>query len=315
LAEEETAPQGDEEAEDEAEDTSEAEPEFDADEPEVERAPKLPVRYHLTLKGRDLYLLVFGAALVIFAAFTLGAIVGRYLGPYPDQSVTAKLEREDLFKEEAKQEAATETPQEAGEETPQPTTADKTAKSETEARKKKEKPVPWRVFGSPSQAYELPSDTPSASPIPSPAKSPEAKPTLTKRPTPKAISEARPSPKPKRTPRLSPSPTPKKTPKAVSVKKAPAVKRPAPSGKKPSTRTYFAIQLGAYKSHANAQAEVRKLKRLGFKAWLKPVSNKARLYLVLVGRKNTAADYDATARKLVKQGYKDLWIRRFSESQ
>ena len=309
MAEEETAPQGGQEAEKEANDTSEAETEVDTDEPEVVRTPKLPVRYHLTLKGRDLYLLVFGAALVIFAAFTLGAIVGRYLGPYPDQNVTAKLEREDLFKEGAKQEGATEATQEAKAETPQPKLAAKAAESKPEARKKKEKPVPWRVFGSPSQAYELPSDTPSASPILSPAKSPEAK------PTPKAISKAKPSPKPKRTPKLSPSPTPKKTPKAVSVKKAPATKKRARSSKKPSTKTYFAIQLGAYKSRANAQAEVRKLKRLGFKAWLKPMSHNGRLYLVLVGRKNAATDYDATAKKLTKQGYKDLWIRRFTESR
>nr|HDM59849.1 hypothetical protein [Bacillota bacterium] len=55
----------------------------------VEEHYKGPVRYHLTLKARDLYLLVFGSALVIFAAFTLGAIVGRHLGPSADQQVTA----------------------------------------------------------------------------------------------------------------------------------------------------------------------------------------------------------------------------------
>ena len=64
-----------------------------------ESSPKAPVRYHLTLKARDLYLLIFGAALVIFAAFTLGAIVGRYMGPYPDQKVAAQIERKELFEE------------------------------------------------------------------------------------------------------------------------------------------------------------------------------------------------------------------------
>jgi len=313
--EEETAPQGGEEAEKEADDrSSEAETDVDAGEPEAVRTPKLPIRYHLTLKGRDLYLLVFGAALVIFAAFTLGAIVGRYLGPYPDQNVTAKLEREDLFKEEAKQEGETEATQKPQAETSQSELAAKAAEGKPDARKK-EKPVPWRVFGSPTLDYELPIDTPSASPIPSPAKSPEAKPTPTKGRTPKAVSKTKPSPKPKRTPRLTPSPTAKKTPKAVSVKKSPATKKRARRGKKPTAKTYFAIQLGAYKSHANAQAEVRKLKRLGFKAWLKPTSHDGHLSLVLVGSEKKPGDFDATTKKLTKQGYKDLWIRRFSESR
>jgi len=310
LAEEETSPLGGEEAEKEARDAPEAETDVDAGEPEVVRTSKLPIRYHLTLKGRDLYLLVFGAALVIFAAFTLGAIVGRYLGPYPDQNVTAKLEREDLFKE-----GATEATSEAKAEMAQPKPAEKAAKSRPKAPKKKEKPAPWRVYGSPSLEYELPSGTPSASPIPSPTKPPKAKPTPTKKPTPKPISKAKPSPMPKRTPRLSPSPTPKKTPKAISVKKTPVAKKRARARKKAPTKTYFAIQLGAYKSHANADAEVRKLKRLGFKAWLKYTSHNGYLYLVLVGNEKKPEGCDRTAKKLTKQGYKDLWIRRFSESQ
>ena len=81
MADEKMAPQDDEEADD----TTESE--VDAD--EAQKTPSRPVRYQLTLRARDLYLLVFGAALAILASFTLGAIVGRYLGPYPDQKVTA----------------------------------------------------------------------------------------------------------------------------------------------------------------------------------------------------------------------------------
>jgi len=291
LADEKMAPQDDEEADD----TTESEVDTD----EAQETPSRPIRYQLTLRARDLYLLVFGAALAIFASFTLGAIVGRYLGPYPDQKVTAKLEREDVFKQEAKQETATEAAREAKTEKPPSSGAAKAPESERKAPEKKAKPAPRGMFESPTQPNELISETPSASPIPSPTKSPEPKP----------------APETSSAPRPSPSPTPAKTPKPVSVKKAPAVKKPADDVETPSTSSYFCIQVGAYKSRPNAQVEVQKLKELGFQAWLKTLDEEEPLYVIVVGREKAAADCDAAAKKLVGQGYRDLWIRRFSESQ
>ncbi|MBN2208467.1 MAG: SPOR domain-containing protein [Candidatus Coatesbacteria bacterium] len=307
MADEKMAPQDDEEADD----TTESEVDID----EAHGTPIRPVKYQLTLRARDLYLLVFGAALVILASFTLGAIVGRYLGPYDDQKVTAKLEREDIFKQEAKQEMATEAAREVRTEKPLSRGATRAPGNEREAPEEKEKPAPWREFESPSRPSELISEAPSASPIPSPSESPETKPTPRVRPTVEATGEASPAPETSSAPRPSPSPTPERAPKPIGVKKAPAVKRPANDVETPSTSSYFCIQVGAYKSRRNAQEEVRKLKQLGFQAWLKTLDETEPLYLIVVGREKAAAACDAAAKKLVGQGYRDLWIRRFSESK
>ena len=304
MAEEKTAPDAGEEAEEGANDHA-SRAEMEAEESAADEGTKAPVRYHLTLKARDLYLLVFGAALVIFAAFTLGAIVGRYMGPYPDQKVTAKLEREDLFEETPKQEAATETPKEAKAKKPP---------GEASEAPEKQSPIHKRAPTSSPSPSEIRRDKWAAWLHSSPAESPEATPTA--KPTPKSISKPKLSPKPKRTLEPSPSPMPKKTPKPVSTKKPLAAKKPVKGTEKAqSVSTYYSVQVGAYKSRANAESEVKKLKRSGFDAWLRPPGKRERLYLVVVGREKTAANCDSTAKKLIRQGHKDLWIRRFSESQ
>jgi len=238
---------------------------------EVEEHYKGPVRYHLTLRARDLYLLVFGAALVIFAAFTLGAIVGRYLGPYPNQQVTARLERQDLFKEGKEQTAE-----------PTPDSTQKPAPSPSVKHEATSKPQ-----SSSSQPFHVKKGKKLLSLIATPSESPKATPTAQARRTPVAIAKA----------------TPRK--KASTSKKA--------SAKKSSVMTYYSVQVGAFKRPTNAQREVKNLKRLGFYAWIKPPTKRVHFYLVLVGKKKSAADRDAIVKKLRKAGYKSVLLKTFHE--
>jgi len=169
----------------------------------VEEHYKGPVRYHLTLKARDLYLLVFGSALVIFAAFTLGAIVGRHLGPSANQQVTAKLERQDLFKEGKAQTAE-----------PTHETKRKVAPSHNVKHKAPSKPE-----GGSSQAFHVKKGKKLLSLITTPIKSPKATPKPRVRHTPKAVARAKASPKPTRKARQVPK------------KRPPSEKRPQLLGK------------------------------------------------------------------------------------
>ncbi|MBN1592225.1 MAG: SPOR domain-containing protein, partial [Candidatus Coatesbacteria bacterium] len=284
-----------------------------------EPAPKLPVRYHLTLKARDLYLLIFGAALVIFAAFTLGAIVGRYMGPYPEQQVAAEAERKDLFEEEAAPEASSEkkdekaqSPDAKGTTMDSASAADAAAASEqrTDGNVVKPKSSPtleeirrekWAAWLNPSpdeSPMYAPSATPTATPIPTPA------PTPTPSPTSKPTPEPKPSPTPKRAIAPAPSSTPTKPPKTAVTAKKPA-----------GPTTFYTIQVGAYSSESNARDEVEKLKRLGFDAWFKPPSKGGKYYLVFAGKDKTEAAREDTAKRLTRHGYKDFLKRRITETQ
>ena len=136
--------------------------------------------YTLTLRRRDLYLLVFAAALIVFASFILGAIVGRYLGPYPEEKVAAELEEKELFG------------------SPEPTGRQAAALAGTPASRsvsgRKVKPSP-RPSPAPSPSPTAPSASPRQAAISLGSPSPTA--TIRRR-------ASRPSPKP----RVRPSPKP-----------------------------------------------------------------------------------------------------------
>ncbi|HUT02626.1 MAG TPA: SPOR domain-containing protein [bacterium] len=262
---------------------------------EVEEHYKGPVRYHLTLRARDLYLLVFGAALVIFAAFTLGAIVGRYLGPYPNQQVTAGLERQDLFNEGKEQTVE-----------PTPDSTQKPAPSPSMKHEATSKPQ-----SSSSEPFHVQKGEKLLSLIATPTESPKATPTPRARRTPVAIATATPSPKPTDKARQ----VPKKETKTTARGKTPIGKKASSSAKKSSVSTYYSVQVGAFKRRTNAQREVNNLKRLGFYGWIKPPTKRVHFYCVLVGKKKSAAERAPLVKKLRKAGYKSVLLKTFHEMQ
>ena len=260
----------------------------------VEEHYKGPVRYHLTLKARDLYLLVFGSALVIFAAFTLGAIVGRHLGPSADQQVTAMLERQDLFKEGKAQ-------------TVEPTPV-MTERAVAPSHNVKHK-APSKPEGGSSEPFQVKKGKKLLSLITTPIKSPKATPKPRVRHTPKAVARAKASPKPTRKARQ----VPKKRVKAAVRKKTSVTRKASRSTQKRSMRTYYSAQVGAFKRLANAKREVRNLKRRGFQGWIKPPTKRVHFYLVLVGKEKSAAKRASIVRRLRKAGYKTVLLKTFHE--
>ena len=67
----------------------------------------------------------------------------------------------------------------------------------------------------------------------------------------------------------------------------------------------------------NASTEVKKLKKMGFEAWMMPPpkNSKRQLFSVLVSKKDSAKECELLVTRLKKKGYKQAFIRRFSKSQ
>lgn len=280
---------------------------------------KQPVRYELTLKARDLYLLVFGAALVIFAAFTLGALVGRYLGPYPGEKVTAKLERGEMFEPSKGNKKANASSSAEAKKSPEATAA----ASPTRSPASEPSPPPTggvnaaAPTAASAAAQRKEAYTPTQEPRPSAMTKPQPK--VVPRSVPSPSPEAQPKPSPKPSPKPTPKPTPEATVKPEAKPKAAASPSPSKSSTPPKralAKQYYAVQVGAYSQKSNATAEVEKLRKMGFDAWMRPpVAGKGKYYSVLVGKKDSARECESLTGELKKKGYRQAYVRRLSESQ
>ena len=144
----------------------------------------------------------------------------------------------------------------------------------------------------------VPPETPVPPPSATPASTPQG---TTPAATPAADDKAPTPPATTSTPAAAPKPadTPAARPAAqaapaASAKPAPAAAPAAPAG------SWF-VQVNAFKSRENADAEVRKLKGQGHAAFVQPGGS---LFRVRVGPFGARAEADATQSKLRQAGYK-----------
>ena len=66
---------------------------------------------------------------------------------------------------------------------------------------------------------------------------------------------------------------------------------------------------------SNAEEEMRKLKKQGYDARVRPPSKGSKLYLVIVGQKGKKSECLQLKNQLRKKGYRGAWIGSFKESK